>query len=193
MKLNISGRTALVTGAASGIGFEAAHQLIGEGVTVVMTDHNADDVTAARERLDSEHDKTGVVAADVTSLADLSRMHRYVSENFGPIDILVNSAGITGATGSFHEIDDADWVHAVEVNLHGPVRLTREFLPTCEAADGGESSTWPRKTPRSRTRTNCRTARRRPVCLRSPRACPGPTLARAYSSIASLRRSSKRP
>lgn len=51
------------------------------------------------------------------------------------IDILVQSAGITGAQGYFHEIDDAGWTDTLEVDLLGPVRLIREFLP--DLREGG--------------------------------------------------------
>lgn len=137
MKLNISRRTALVTGAASGIGFETVRQLIGEGVTVVMTDRDNDDLATARERLAGPDDKVFAFAADLTSTGDLSRMHEYVREHVGLVDILVNSAGVTGAQGRFDEIDDAGWIDAIDVNLHAPVRLTREFLTDLRAGGWG--------------------------------------------------------
>src|SRR5690606_13366182 len=73
--------------------------------------------------------KAHAFAADVTDPQSVGRLVHQVHDAVGDIDILVNSAGITGAAGPFHEIDDAGWDETLEVNLMGAVRLTRAFLP----------------------------------------------------------------
>jgi len=69
------------------------------------------------------------VAADLTVPTDVERLRGQVLERLGAPDIIVNCAGITGAQGLFHEIDDAGWQHTVETDLMSPVRLVRAFLP----------------------------------------------------------------
>lgn len=137
MNLGITGKVALVTGGASGIGWHTARQLLEEGARVVITDHDADDLAAAAAKIDAAPDALHAFAADITSLADLAKLREQVEAAVGSIDILVQSAGITGAQGKFHEIDDEGWVSTVEVDLLGPVRLVREFLPALRSGGWG--------------------------------------------------------
>lgn len=129
MDLGIAGRVALVTGADSGIGWHTARQLLDEGVTVVVSDQDQDALDEAVSRLGAAEDSVHAFAADITSVDDLAALHEKVAAAVGPIDILVQSAGITGAQGLFHEIDDEGWTSTLDVDLLGPVRLVREFLP----------------------------------------------------------------
>jgi len=125
MDLGISGKKALITGADSGIGFEVARQLLAEGVTVIMTDQKQDEIETAAAKLGVEH----AFAADVTDIASIAALREQVEAAVGDIDILVQCAGITGAQGFFHEIDDDGWTNTLEVDLMGPVRLVSAFLP----------------------------------------------------------------
>ena len=129
MDLGISGRRALVTGGDSGIGWATARRLLDEGATVVITDRDPDKVAAAAARLAAPDGQLHAFPADITSLDSLAELRRHVERAVGDIEILVQSAGITGATGPFHEIDDAGWVETIETDLLGPVRVVRTFLP----------------------------------------------------------------
>ncbi len=129
MDLGITDRTALVTGGDSGIGWHTARLLLAEGATVVLSDKDQDSLDEAAARLDAPEGRLHAFAADVTDADSLARMHTRVDEAVGAIDILVQSSGITGAQGLFHEIDDEGWTSTIEVDLMGPVRLVREFLP----------------------------------------------------------------
>ena len=133
MDLGIAGKVALVTGADSGIGWETARLLLAEGATVVISDRDQKSLDEAAAKLGSVH----AFAADITSVESLAALHASVTEAVGAIDILVQSAGITGAQGLFHEIDDAGWVDTIDVDLLGPVRLVREFLPDLRAGGWG--------------------------------------------------------
>ena len=135
MDLGISGRTALVTGGDSGIGWHTARLLLAEGATVVLSDKDQGSLDDAAAKLDAEPGTLHAFAADVTDVDDLAELHRRTAEAVGSIDILVQSAGVTGAQGKFHEIDDDGWVSTIEIDLLGPVRLVREFLP--DLRDGG--------------------------------------------------------
>lgn len=128
MDLGIEGKTALITGAAAGIGRETAKALLDEGVTVVLSDINEEKLKEAVLSLDSEK-KIYAFPADITSVRDLSKLHNYIRDEIGEIDILVQNAGTVGVQGLFHEIEDEGWVQTVEEDLLGPVRVVKEFLP----------------------------------------------------------------
>lgn len=129
MDLGISGKKALVTGGDSGIGWHAARALLKEGATVVITDLEQSKLDDAVERFGAPPGTVHAFAADVTDLDDVARLHQRTTQAVGFIDILVQSAGITGAQGAFDEIDDEGWTNTIETDLLGPVRVAREFLP----------------------------------------------------------------
>ena len=119
------GRTAVVTGGASGLGFETARRIVAEGGRVVLWDLNEDSLRAAKEEVRAEH----VVALDVSDLASVARAAEESNRILGRIDILVASAGITGATGPVHEYPPESFHRVVEVNLYGVFYCCREVVP----------------------------------------------------------------
>ncbi|MBA8815238.1 NAD(P)-dependent dehydrogenase (short-subunit alcohol dehydrogenase family) [Microbacterium halimionae] len=129
MDLGIAGRTALITGADSGIGWETARLLLDEGATVVISDMDQAELDTAAKTLKAPKDRLFAFAADITSVDSLADLHERVADAVGDIDILVQSAGVTGAQGLFHEITDEGWTKTIETDLIGPVRLIRQFLP----------------------------------------------------------------
>jgi NAD(P)-dependent dehydrogenase (short-subunit alcohol dehydrogenase family) len=135
--LGISGRKALVSGADSGIGWCTAQRLLQAGATVVLTDLDQHSVDAAVEKLDAPEGAAFGFAADVTDLGSLANLERQVRESVGDIDILVQAAGVTGAQGLFHEIDDEGWSSTIETDLLGPVRLLRTFLSALRTGGWG--------------------------------------------------------
>lgn len=143
MDLGISGKKALVTGADSGIGWHTAKLLLEEGATVVMSDIDQSALDDAVSRLPGRGQGTGTgervhaFAADITSLDSLDELHAQVQDAVGDIDILVQSAGVTGAQGLFHEISDEGWTKTIETDLIGPVRLIRRFLPSLRKGGWG--------------------------------------------------------
>ena len=102
-------RTALVTGGASGLGAATAERLRADGLTVITLDLG-----------------TGAdVSADVTDEAALQR----VAEDTGPVDILVNSAGIVGVGKPLLDTTTAEWRQVLDVNVLGTVNALRVFVP----------------------------------------------------------------
>ncbi|WBO21366.1 SDR family NAD(P)-dependent oxidoreductase [Sphingomonas abietis] len=136
MKLDIAGRIALVTGADSGIGQETARKLLEEGVRVAISDQPGGQLDKSLATLKPLGE---VVAfeADVTKLDSVQALYGKVREALGDPDILVNAAGVTGATGDFVEVDDAGWLETLNINLMGAVRMAREAIPAMRAKQWG--------------------------------------------------------
>lgn len=137
MDLGIEGRVALVTGADSGIGWQTTKLLLAEGATVMMSDKDPDKLTEAAEALSAQPGKLHAVAADVTDTASVENLSAETQRAVGDIDILVQSSGVTGAKGLFHEIDEDGWRETLDIDLMGPVRLLRAFLPALRRGGWG--------------------------------------------------------
>jgi 3-oxoacyl-[acyl-carrier protein] reductase len=123
---DLSGQTAIVTGAATGIGEAIARRLASAGAAVAVVDL---DLTGA-ERVAGDLGGSGfALEADV---ADSTAAERAVEESFqrtGRLDILVNNAGIAGRAAPFWEQTDADWERIINVNLRGVVNFCRAAVP----------------------------------------------------------------
>ncbi len=131
MELGLSGRTAIVCGASSGIGLGIAESLAGESANVVM-------FARRRELLEDEAARIGglAVAGDVTSEDDLERLVSTAVETYGGVDILVNNSG--GPPRATASQLDADKVRtAAELLLVSIVRLTGLCLPHLERSAAG--------------------------------------------------------
>jgi 3-oxoacyl-[acyl-carrier protein] reductase len=129
--LGLSGRTAIVCGASSGIGLGIAESLAGEGANVVMFARRRELLEREAERLDG----LGVVG-DVTSADDVERLVQAAVDTYGGVDILVNnSGGPPRATAS--ELSAEQVIGAVELLLVSVVRLTGLCLPYLEQSPSG--------------------------------------------------------
>jgi NAD(P)-dependent dehydrogenase (short-subunit alcohol dehydrogenase family) len=127
-------RTAIVTGAASGIGRATALRLAREDAHVVACDVSEDGLRATGLELEEVGGHHRVVTADVTSQADVDRV---VAAAAGTVDILANVAGIMDHFLPLDEVDDATWDRVLGVNLTGVMRLTRAVLPVMREAGRG--------------------------------------------------------
>ena len=126
MKLDLTGKTAVVTGASRGIGLAVAQALVREGVSVTAGSLNT---SAELTALADEGDLT-VVLDDLTTTAGCQALVDAAVGEFGGIDILVNNVGgVRPRTAGFVEVTDADWLWALDVNLLSAVRATRAAVP----------------------------------------------------------------
>jgi NAD(P)-dependent dehydrogenase (short-subunit alcohol dehydrogenase family) len=126
MKIDLSGKTALVTGSTSGIGHAIAKGLAAAGAAVVINGRTQDKVDAAVAAIGKAVPGAKVrgVAADVSTAAGC----RALSAALPDVDILVNNAGIFEPK-DFFEIPDEDWSRFFEVNVLSGVRLSRVYMP----------------------------------------------------------------
>jgi len=120
----LSGRVALVTGSTRGIGRAVAAALVAEGTVVVV--HGRDEETAGKTASDLGA-RLGV-GADLADRAALDEVVRRVTDGCGPVNILVNNAGIS-SRAAITRVTDEDWDAALAVNLTGPLCLTRAVVP----------------------------------------------------------------
>ena len=125
MDLNLSGKTALITGSTAGIGLAIATKLAGRGASVVLNGRTEDRVKLAMERLLKEVPGANVRGI-ATNLGTAAGCEGLVSQ-LPEVDILVNNLGIFEPK-SFHEITDADWIRFFEVNVMSGVRLSRAYF-----------------------------------------------------------------
>jgi len=110
-----AGRTAIITGGASGLGLETARRITAEGGKVSLWDVNAEALAAAKK-------ETGAVHTVTVDVSDAKAVEAAVAESakaLGKIDILVNSAGITGATQPVIGYPIDSWLKVMDVNVNG--------------------------------------------------------------------------
>ena len=125
MAVSFSHQTALVTGAAAGLGLAVARSLAVQGVQLALMDINAERLQVVRQELGC-----AVYAADITQERDVERVVGEIAGRFGGIQILVNSAGITGRTNvRSHETDTDNLRLVFDVNFMGSYYTTKYVLP----------------------------------------------------------------
>ena len=109
-------KTALVTGAARGIGLAVASRLAADGARVALLDLDLATTEAAARKVGGD---ALAIAADVTRGAEVDAAVRRVVERWGRLDVLVNNAGITGRSFPIWELTDEDWRRVIDVDLTG--------------------------------------------------------------------------
>jgi 3-oxoacyl-[acyl-carrier protein] reductase len=118
-------RTAIVTGGASGLGRDVARRIIAEGGRAALWDQNADALAATAGEIGAAF----TAAFDVADPAAVATAATNTAAALGAIDILVCSAGITGATAPVHEFPIESWQRVVDVNLNGLFYCCRAVVP----------------------------------------------------------------
>ena len=119
------GRAAIVTGGASGLGKAAAARIIAEGGQVSLWDLNAESVASVAAEIGAAH----FAALDVSDAEAVAGAADAANETLGRIDILIASAGITGATVPVHEFPLDSWKRVVDINLNGVFYCCRAAIP----------------------------------------------------------------
>ncbi len=115
-------KVSLVTGASQGLGREIAKQLLSEGSHLAICSRNLDPLQAVTRELREEADdgqKVLATTCDVSSPAEVESLFETVLSEVGPVEILVNNAGVYGPKGESDAVPFAEWARAIEINLYG--------------------------------------------------------------------------
>ena len=129
---DLSGQVALVTGGGRGIGRSVALELASAGARVAVAARSREQVETTAEQIDGLP-----IAGDVSSGDDVRRMVDETEGRLGPIDLLVNNAGIAGSPEPMWEHDPAGWWRVHEINVRGPVLLCHTLIPRMLARGRG--------------------------------------------------------
>lgn len=125
---NKEGRVAFITGGASGLGLATAKRLLSEGASVALADINEEQLSRALQSLNVESDRARSYRLNVTDLADVQAAVDQAVKDFGRIDILVNSAGVSYQGTVLDNPIDA-WNRVIGINLTGSYLCTQAVAP----------------------------------------------------------------
>jgi NADP-dependent 3-hydroxy acid dehydrogenase YdfG len=135
---DLKGKTAIVTGASSGIGQAAARLLVGEGVRVILTARRKERLGALASELG---DGAIVVPADLGDPAQVGSLFTAARKHFdGGLDLLFNNAGL-GYNGPFETSKPEEWEKTIDANLYGVLRCTQAAIPMLRGRTGAMIST----------------------------------------------------
>jgi 3-oxoacyl-[acyl-carrier protein] reductase len=135
MRVDLSGRTAIVTGSSKGIGYAVAEALAAAGANVTVSARNEEEVRRAAAELEGRGSGRVIgVPCDVRSHEDVRKLIRRTVDEFGAIDILINNAGV-GAFAPMGELKPEDWSRVIETNLNGVYFACHEALPHLKGRD----------------------------------------------------------
>ena len=132
--LDLNGRTAIITGAAQGIGLAIAQRFVASGAKVALWDMNLSGAQTAAKQLGAAAAAFGV---ELTNEASIRAGFDATLASFGQVDVLVNNAGITGGNAATWELETEVWRHVVEVNLVAPFMVCKVVVPHLIAQGGG--------------------------------------------------------
>ena len=138
------GQVVLVTGASRGIGRTIACSFAGEGARVALVSMHAEGVKRVADQIAAEGGQALPLEGDVSSEAEVRRFVAQAERTLGPIDVLVNNAGIPGPTAPVTEVSLADWERVLAVNLTGAFLCAREVLKGMIARRSAAASQPPR-------------------------------------------------
>ncbi|WP_322988574.1 SDR family oxidoreductase [Hoeflea sp.] len=134
MNIDLTGKTALITGASRGIGEAAARVMAGYGANVVLVARSTQDTA----RIASEiGDKALAVTCDVACYGDVENAVAVAENGFGSLDIIVNNAGVIDPIVCIEHSDPEAWDQAVDINLKGVYHTMRAAIPAMKRRGGG--------------------------------------------------------
>jgi NAD(P)-dependent dehydrogenase (short-subunit alcohol dehydrogenase family) len=133
---DLSGRVAVVTGAASGLGLAMAERFAAEGMRLVLGDIEGERLSAAADALRAKGHAVQAEQIDVSSPSDVERLAATAFDSFGQVDVLCNNAGVAKRARTWElTIDDWNWV--LGVDLWSVIHAVRTFVPRMLEQSGG--------------------------------------------------------
>lgn len=127
--MDFSNKTAIVTGAAVGIGRATAHKLALGGARVALVDISAEKLEAVKNEIKEITDGVEAFVCDVSCEAEVKKTVSDIAESFGGVDILVNNAALWRCWDSFLNTSAEEWEKFINVNIMGVVHFTKVALP----------------------------------------------------------------
>lgn len=135
MSYNMDGKTAIVTGAAAGIGRATAKRVAAEGANVAVVDVDSDGGKEVVEEIVSDGGTARFIEADVSKESEVKRMVEQTLDEFGSIELAHNNAGIEGDNEPTIEQTEENWDRVVDINMKGVWLCMKHEIP--EMLDGG--------------------------------------------------------
>ena len=134
---SLAGKVTIVTGASRGIGAAAAAALARAGATVMLTARNGGLAADVARSITESGGRASAMACDVSDHASVEALVRETERRFGPVDSLLNTAGVIEPIATVAEGDPAIWARNIEINLIGAYNPIRALLPRMIKAGGG--------------------------------------------------------
>jgi len=135
-KIDLTGRVAVITGGAQGIGYATAERMLASGASVVLWDRNPQSLAEAEQAL-SAKGSVKTVLVELVQEASVKAAAESTLTQCGKVDILVNNAGITGGNATTWELDSQVWQDVIQVNLVAPYFVCKALVPAMIAAGYG--------------------------------------------------------
>jgi NAD(P)-dependent dehydrogenase (short-subunit alcohol dehydrogenase family) len=133
----LEGQVAVVTGASRGLGRAYATAFADAGAAVALVARGVKELGALAEELTGRGARVLPITADVTDADGVQRAAEYILESLGPVDLLVNAAGLGTPMGPFADVSIEHWWRTIEVNVKGPALWSRALLPSMMARGSG--------------------------------------------------------
>lgn len=138
-EINLTGKRALVTGAAGGLGAGFARALCNSGAHVLLADIDAQGAERTAQALRSDGKVAFACAVDVSDAASCQQLANAAQTHLGGLDVLVNNAAIYGTLtrAPFEELDETEWDRVMAVNVKGVWQVSRALTPLMQAGSDG--------------------------------------------------------
>ena len=133
----LAGKVVLVTGASRGIGEAAAHALAAAGASVMLTARSAGALRNVARQIAGAAGKIETMPCDVSDYGQCDAVAKATTQRFGPIDALINNAGVIEPIASVADADPAQWARSISINLIGAYNAIRCVLPDMIARGHG--------------------------------------------------------
>jgi NAD(P)-dependent dehydrogenase (short-subunit alcohol dehydrogenase family) len=125
----LTGQVALVTGSGRGLGRAYAIALAMAGATVAVTARTESEIQTVQRGIEQQGGRAVAISVDVTDKNAVAKLVTTIEQQLGPLDLLVNNAGVLRAIGRVTDIDGDDWWREVEINLRGSFLCSQAVLP----------------------------------------------------------------
>jgi NAD(P)-dependent dehydrogenase (short-subunit alcohol dehydrogenase family) len=129
-EISLKDQVVIVTGGGRGTGRAFALALADAGASVAVTARTQKELDETVELIRSSGGRAIAISGDVSDPSDVERVVSTTKNELGPVDILINNAGVTGPVGAEWESDPDEWWRTMEINMRGPYLMTRAVLPS---------------------------------------------------------------